>query len=116
KLGGVYAHLFPHRVGRTVFDAVVDPTRDLVQRTLLQAEGFQLALDNYLDDCSATRPDCPTGDNGAGEHAYRVITTLLDRLRDHPAPTDTGRELTRGLAVTGILSLLYSAESWSYLT
>ncbi|CAM5425219.1 peptidase [Streptomyces purpurascens] len=28
ELGGVYAHLFPKRVGRAVFDAVVDPTQN----------------------------------------------------------------------------------------
>ncbi|NEE08998.1 alpha/beta hydrolase, partial [Streptomyces sp. SID7499] len=28
ELGGVYAHLFPDKVGRAVFDAVVDPTKD----------------------------------------------------------------------------------------
>ncbi len=116
KLGGVYAHLFPERVGRTVFDAVVDPTRNVVERALLQTEGFQLALDNYLDDCAAEEPACPTGQGGAGPAAYQALNELLDELRDRPLPTDTGRELTQGLAVTGMLSLLYSQGSWDYLT
>jgi pimeloyl-ACP methyl ester carboxylesterase len=116
KLGGVYAHLFPERVGRTVFDAVVDPTRDVVQRALLQTEGFQLALDNYLDDCAESEPACPTGAGGAGEHAYGVINGLLDGLSEAPLPTGTGRALTEGLAATGILALLYSENSWPYLT
>ncbi|MGP4113041.1 alpha/beta hydrolase [Streptomyces sp. 4N509B] len=116
KLGGVYAHHFPERVGRAVFDAVVDPTRDVVQRALLQAEGFDLALDNYLDDCAATEPACPTGERGAGPHAYQVINELLADLRQRPARTDTSRELTQGLAVGALLTLLYSEDSWPYLT
>ncbi|MEO3750217.1 alpha/beta hydrolase [Streptomyces sp. B6B3] len=116
KLGGVYAHLFPERVGRTVFDAVVDPTRDVVERALLQTEGFQLALDNYLDDCAAREGPCPAGGSGAGPAAYQRLNALLDALGDRPLPTDTDRELTQGLAVTGMLGLLYSQGSWEYLT
>ncbi|RKN09016.1 alpha/beta hydrolase [Streptomyces radicis] len=114
KLGAVYAHLFPERVGRAVFDAVVDPTRDVTQRALLQAEGFQLALDNYLADCAATGPDCPTGDGG--RPAYDTINGLFDALRARPLPTATERELTAGLALTALLSALYSEASWPYLT
>jgi pimeloyl-ACP methyl ester carboxylesterase len=115
KLGAVHAHLFPERVGRTVLDAVVDPTRDVTGRALLQTEGFQLALDNYLADCAARVPDCPTGpDPGAGAHA--VLTGLLDALRDRPLPTGTGRELTAGLARTAWLAMLYSEAAWPALT
>ncbi|MGK5559418.1 alpha/beta fold hydrolase, partial [Actinomadura kijaniata] len=44
ELGGVYAHLFPKKVGRALFDAVVDPTTDPVESALAQARGFELAL------------------------------------------------------------------------
>ncbi|MDT0265482.1 alpha/beta hydrolase [Streptomyces sp. DSM 44915] len=113
KLGAVHAHLFPDRVGRTVLDAVVDPTRDQVERLLLQTEGFQLALDNYLTDC-AQAADCPTG--GAGPEGYAAINALLESAREQPLPTDSGRLLTQDLAVTGLLASLYSAGSWPYLT
>ncbi|WP_053170922.1 alpha/beta hydrolase [Streptomyces sp. SBT349] len=114
KLGAVYAHLFPGLVGRTVLDAVVDPTRDVAERALLQAEGFQLALDNYLADCAADGPACPTG--AGGQEAYDVINGLLADLREDPLPTATDRELTQGLAVTALLSALYSEASWPHLT
>ncbi|WP_077059142.1 alpha/beta hydrolase, partial [Streptomyces sp. MP131-18] len=113
KLGAVHAHLFPDRVGRTVLDAVVDPTRDLTERALLQAEGFQLALDNYLADC-AEKPRCPTGVGGSFGHD--ILTGLLDGLRERPLPTATGRDLTVGLATTALLSALYSQDSWPFLT
>lgn len=61
ELGGVYAHLFPGKVGRSVLDAVVDPTEDAEQSSLGQAEGFQLALDNFAEDCAdrGTPASCP---------------------------------------------------------
>ncbi|MGC5412418.1 alpha/beta fold hydrolase, partial [Streptomyces sp. DT225] len=48
ELGGTYAHLFPKRVGRTVLDAVVDPTADATGHARNQATGFQRALENYF--------------------------------------------------------------------
>ncbi|WP_062206869.1 alpha/beta hydrolase [Streptomyces sp. NBRC 109706] len=114
RLGAAYAHLFPRRVGRTVLDAVVDPTRDHPERLLLQAEGFQLALDNYLDHCAIVVSDCPTGEGGPA--GYATLTALFDGLREAPLPTDSGRFLTQDLAITGVLSALYSKGSWSYLT
>ncbi|UED84316.1 alpha/beta hydrolase [Streptomyces profundus] len=114
RLGAAYAHLFPRRAGRTVLDAVVDPTRGHAERLLLQAEGFQLALDNYLDHCAIVVSDCPTGEGGAAGHA--TLTALFDQLRATPLPTESGRHLTQDLAITGVLSALYSQGSWSYLT
>ena len=115
ELGAVYAHLFPENVGRTVLDAVVDPNPDPVAQSLLDAEGFQLALEHYLEDC-ATDPGCPTG--GDVETGVATIETLLDDLAAEPLPTDDpdGRMLTSGLGMTGIASALYSEESWEYLT
>lgn len=106
KLGAVYAHLFPRRVGRTVLDAVVDPTRDVVERALLQTEGFELALGNYLAGCGDPA-GCPTAAD---------IERLLERLRGAPLPTSGPRRLTQSLAFTGVMSTLYSPQSWGFLT
>ncbi|MDG4863824.1 alpha/beta hydrolase [Streptomyces sp. T-3] len=105
ELGGVYAHLFPKNVGRTVFDAVVDPTADTVRSSIDQIKGFQLALDNYL---KSTGQDPEAGS--------RELARLLDRIEERPLPTDTGRKLTRGSATTGIASLLYAEKYWEWLT
>ncbi|WP_327353588.1 alpha/beta hydrolase [Streptomyces sp. NBC_01304] len=105
ELGGVYAHLFPKNVGRTVFDAVVDPTADTVRSSIDQIKGFQLALDNYL---KSTGQDPKTGSE--------KLARLLDRIEESPLPTDTGRKLTRGGATTGIASLLYAEKYWDWLT
>ncbi|MFI9205159.1 alpha/beta hydrolase [Streptomyces sp. NPDC053048] len=112
ELGGVYAHLFPGKVGRTVLDAVVDPTQDPVQGNLGQTKGFQLALDNYLKGCASKG----TGATGGGCPTQEQITTLLKNLDAKPLPTAQGRKLTQDEAVNGIAAALYSEESWKYLT
>ncbi|MEV4739705.1 alpha/beta hydrolase [Streptomyces sp. NPDC049555] len=106
ELGGVYAHLFPRNVGRTVLDAVVDPTQDPVQGNIAQTKGFQLALEDYLKDCRGTA-GCPT---------LGQITTLLRDLDERPLPTSQGRRLTQDEATGGIAAALYSKDTWKYLT
>jgi pimeloyl-ACP methyl ester carboxylesterase len=105
ELGGVYAHLFPQRVGRLVLDAVVDPTADSVGHALNQTRGFQRALDDYL---KSTGQDPHQGS--------RRIVDLLERVDAEPLPTSSGRKLTQTLALTGIVVPLYSRSSWPLLT
>ncbi|MCC3767445.1 alpha/beta hydrolase [Streptomyces sp. UNOC14_S4] len=107
ELGGVYAHLFPAKVGRALFDGVVDPTSDAEQGALAQAKGFQLALGNYLESCGKTSDNCPT---------EQQINDLLRRLDRQPIPGTGGRVLTRALATGGIAQALYSKDFWDYLT
>ncbi|MFF1650300.1 alpha/beta hydrolase [Streptomyces sp. NPDC058240] len=105
ELGGTYAHLFPGNIGRTVLDAVVDPTADTIGHARNQATGFQRALENYLKDRGQ--------DPKAGT---RRIARLLERIDKKPLPTTSGRELNDSLAVTGIVMPLYSKSNWPYLT
>ncbi|MFE4455067.1 alpha/beta hydrolase [Streptomyces sp. NPDC056796] len=113
ELGGVYAHLYPRKVGRAVLDAVVDPTEDSLESSLGQARGFQLALDNFTADC-ASRDDCKL----PGTTARQVqdgIAALLTKLEKKPVPGLGDRELTETQATTGIASALYSKETWPLL-
>ncbi|MFJ9820438.1 alpha/beta hydrolase [Streptomyces sp. NPDC101151] len=105
ELGGVYAHLFPKRVGRLILDAVVDPTAGAVGHAENQTRGFQRALDNYL---KSTGQDPKQGS--------RKIADLLQRIDAKPLPTSSGRKLTQTLAVTGIVLPLYSEAAWPRLT
>ncbi|MER7570857.1 alpha/beta fold hydrolase [Streptomyces sp. NPDC126514] len=114
ELGGVYAHLFPERVGRAVFDAVVDPTQNPEQGSLGQAKGFQLALDNYAEDCTSKVEDCPVGDSA--QDVKDRIATLLADLDEKPLPGIFPRELTQTAATNGIAQALYSQDFWEYLT
>ncbi|MDJ0343885.1 alpha/beta hydrolase [Streptomyces sp. H10-C2] len=114
ELGGVYAHLFPQKVGRAVLDAVVDPTLDPEQAGLGQAKGFQLALDNYMTDCAKNSPACPAG--GSSADGDKWLAAFLAKLDSQPLPTTDGREVTQTVATNGIAATLYSKESWKYLT
>ncbi|MEV0373854.1 alpha/beta hydrolase [Streptomyces sp. NPDC050636] len=113
ELGGVYAHLFPKNVGRTVLDAVVDPTKDSIEGSLGQAKGFQLALDNYLADCVKTPGTCPYQ---SPEDGRRRVADLLAKAGKQPLPTKSGRKLTQEQAVIGIVAMLYSKETWPILS
>ncbi|MEU0056518.1 alpha/beta hydrolase [Streptomyces sp. NPDC006334] len=114
ELGGVYAHLFPQRVGRAVFDAVVDPTQTPEQGSLGQARGFQLALDNFAEDCTSKVEDCPVGDTA--QDVKDKIARLLQDLDRKPIPGIFPRVLTQSAATNGIAQALYSKDFWEYLT
>ncbi|MEW1773958.1 alpha/beta hydrolase [Streptomyces sp. NPDC086777] len=114
ELGGVYAHLFPKNVGRAVFDGVVDPTQNPEQSSLGQAKGFQLALDNFAEDCTSKTTECPIGDTP--QDVKDRIATLLAGLDRKPIPGILPRELTQSAATNGIAQSLYSKDFWEYLT
>ncbi|MER7109026.1 alpha/beta hydrolase [Streptomyces sp. NPDC000229] len=114
ELGGVYAHLFPQNIGRAVFDAVVDPTNNPEQGALSQAKGFQLALNNFAEDCVERGDACKLPGSDAKE-IEGFITDLLARLDKKPVPGLGDRKLTQSQAANGILQALYSKEYWSYL-
>ncbi|RPE40898.1 tripeptidyl-peptidase C [Streptomyces sp. Ag109_O5-1] len=114
ELGGVYAHLFPKHVGRAVFDAVVDPTQNPEQSSLGQAKGFQLALDNFAEDCTSKTTECPIGDTP--QDVKDRIAKLLTDLDSKPIPGILPRQLTQTAATNGIAQSLYSKDFWEYLT
>ncbi|MEU7578033.1 alpha/beta hydrolase [Streptomyces sp. NPDC041068] len=114
ELGGVYAHLFPKKVGRAVFDAVVDPTQTAEQGSLGQAKGFQRALDNFAKDCTSKVEDCPVGDSE--RDVKDRIAKLLKDLDEKPITGLPPRKLTQTAATNGIAQSLYSKDFWPYLT
>jgi pimeloyl-ACP methyl ester carboxylesterase len=113
ELGGVYAHLFPRKVGRAVFDAVVDPTQTPEQSAIGQAQGFQLALDNFAKNCVAKSGGCPVGDNE--QDVENRIAHLLKQLDSKPINGLGARKLTQSAASNGIAQSLYSKDFWPYL-
>ncbi|MFD7071965.1 alpha/beta hydrolase [Streptomyces sp. NPDC059913] len=114
ELGGVYAHLYPKNVGRAVLDAVVNPTEDTVQASLGQAKGFQLALDNFAQDCVDRGDACKLPGSTAKE-VEQHISDLLNRLEKKPIQGLGRRNLTQTLAVTGTAAALYSKQTWPLL-
>ncbi|WP_231158533.1 alpha/beta hydrolase [Streptomyces sp. CNZ748] len=113
QLGGVYAHLFPQNVGRLVFDAVVDPTEDVLGGALGQSKGFQRALYNFLEDCA--RQDSCFFEGTDPKQGEKDVIALLNRLDDGPLPTEFGRTLSQSQALNGIAAALYDQEGWMLL-
>ena len=112
RLGATYAELFPENVGRFVLDGAVDPSLPTLEGTISQAEGFEVALRSYLQDCVDVG-DCFLGDSV--EEGLQTIEDLLAEIDAEPLPTDDERDLTIGYAFTGLLAPLYSEENWTYL-
>ena len=112
-LGATYADLFPERVGQMVLDGAVAPEVSGVQMGLEQAKGFEGALDSFLADC-VKRSDCPVGPDLAT--ARQQVADLLDRTDSTPLPTASGRPLTQGLALLGVIYPLYDKQNgWPLL-
>jgi pimeloyl-ACP methyl ester carboxylesterase len=111
-LGATYADLFPDRVGRMVLDGAVDPSLESVERALIQAEGFEVALRAYVEHC-VDDGDCYLG--GSVDEGVRTIQELLERVDAKPIPGDSNRALTEGWATLGIWAPLYAEQNWPLL-
>jgi pimeloyl-ACP methyl ester carboxylesterase len=112
-LGATYADLFPERVGNMVLDGAIDPTLSPTEQAVQQAEGFQTALDAYLESC-VQAGDCPLGDTVP--EAEQGLIRLLEQIDANPLPGSDGRTLTVGRAELGVWLPLYVPELWSTLT
>lgn len=111
RLGSVYAHEFPERMGRMVLDGVPDPTLDDTETALAQAAGFQHALDDFAADCVAR--GCPVPGRTAAE-VVAGIAAAGRRLGRSGLPTVTG-QLDRISYLQGVQNALYSKDDWLYL-
>jgi len=114
ELGATYAELFPDRVGRFVLDGAVDPSAGPREEALVQAKGFETALHAYVANCLDVTDSCFLGDSL--DEGLDRIAGLLDQVDQEPLPTGSGRPLTSGLALYGIVAPLYSRDTWILLS
>lgn len=114
KLGGMYAELFPHNVGRLILDGAVDSDVPDYEQNKAQLKGFEQATDNYLDHC-LSQPACPF--TGTREQAREQIRDMFDQARKAPLPTaDKNRPLTQSGLLYGFITPLYDDASWPILS
>ena len=111
ELAATYLALFPNRVGRFVLDGAVDPSISPRRATINQLVGFDLAFENYLENCVSG--NCPMGDDV--EAAKQTVGDLFDRIAELPIRVGS-RELTGAGLVTGIIAALYQQAAWPILT
>jgi pimeloyl-ACP methyl ester carboxylesterase len=112
-LGGMYAELFPDKVGRLVLDGAVDPSLSGEEQSFDQAVGLDTALKRFVEDCPK-HDDCPLTQKGAA--GVKEIRDFLDSLDSKPLKTeDPERILTQAMGVYAVAGFLYSDEWWSYM-
>ncbi|MBU6535557.1 alpha/beta hydrolase [Streptomyces mayonensis] len=111
ELGGVYAHLFPQRVGRAVLDGVVDPTHDTMEEALAQAGGFQLAFEHFAAWCA--EQGCALG--AGAERIVAATVALQAALDDTPLPVPDGDAVDGDALVDAVTGALYRQDYWPTL-
>jgi pimeloyl-ACP methyl ester carboxylesterase len=102
QIGATYAQVFGKNTGHLVLDSAVNITDD---ESVIQAQGFDLALDNFASWCATT--SCGLGQNK--DEVLAAVTGLFDKLETTPLPVGK-RDLTQSLAVTGVAAALYSGK------
>ena len=110
SLGGMYADLFPKKVGRMVLDSAVDTGMRDSRRAYEQVLGFEHAFERYAQHCVNTGA-CPLG--STVDAAKKKMRALFDQAAKKPFPTSNpNRKLTRSLLTSEVRQYLYSDASW----
>jgi pimeloyl-ACP methyl ester carboxylesterase len=111
-LGATYAELFPDRVRAFVLDGAYSRSLGAVDLTEGQAIGFERSVETFFEWCR-TRA-CSFDDGG---DLGTEFDQLMESIRNQPLATDDadGRDLTVGLAWTGVVVAMYSPDMWSQL-
>jgi pimeloyl-ACP methyl ester carboxylesterase len=108
-LGAVYAQLFPKNVRALVLDGAIDPTLPSETSAEQQAQGFELAFNNFATWCKDNPSDCAIAPD-----ARAAVVDALNKARTDPV-TENGREATAGWVFTAVVSSLYSKTTWQFL-
>jgi len=112
ELGATWVTAFPDTVRVAVLDGSVDPNADSIEGVLQQNRGFEAALATFLAQCSESTM-CAFHNGGNAEGAFDA---LMNRLDENPIPTSDGRpDLTRGMAITGVVQAMYDDAYWPEL-
>lgn len=112
ELGATWATLFPDTVRAAVLDGAADPNADSIEGVLQQNRGFEAALGTFLTQCSENTA-CAFHNGGNAEGAFDALMNGLDET---PIPTTEGRpDLTRGMAITGVVQAMYDDAYWPEL-
>jgi len=117
-LGALYAQEFPGQVGNMVLDGAVDPALSEVATEQQQAASFEVDLHDFF-------AWCPTNATCNGELPNGVVATysqVMDSLEaghaltaDLTAALGGEQQANFGVALSGVVSSLYSINDWPYL-
>ena len=111
QLGGMYADLFPKKVGRMVLDGAANPQQSFLPSTYTQMLSFEKSFERYAERC-VKAGNCPLG--SSVDAAKKKMRALLDQARVKPFKTsDPNRPLNRSMLHSTVISLLYEDRTWS---
>ena len=103
-LGTVYAQQFPSTVGRFVLDGAINPSLSAYDQNVVQAEAFDKALTNFMNNC-LKRTSCSLPKTANAQFFVDFLATLAQTpLTSQDSPN---RPVTQSLVITGIASALY---------
>ncbi|WP_328807997.1 alpha/beta hydrolase [Nonomuraea antri] len=113
-LGAFYAEMFPKNVRALVLDAAQDPSLPPAKASESQGGGFELAYRSFLRDCFK-RAGCPFR-----KRTYRAALKETEALfaRADRAPLRNNvdaRQVNEAVVRWGVISALYSEQSWPLL-
>ncbi len=108
-LGAVYAQYYPKNVRALVLDGAIDPTLTSEVAAEHQAQGFELAFNNFAAWCKDNAADCAIAPD-----ARTAVNEALQQARTQPV-RESGRTATSGWVFTAVVSSLYSQAGWRVL-
>lgn len=108
-LGATYLELFGEHTRAAVLDGAYSRSLTPLEMTQGQAIGFERTLDAFLASCRAEGCTYAGGDD-----PEVALFSILESIDARPIPVDD-RELTVGLAWTGVIQALYSELAWPSL-
>jgi pimeloyl-ACP methyl ester carboxylesterase len=108
-LGGVFATLYPTKVGHFVLDAAFVPEKDGATSTLIQQKGFNKAFGNWVTWCNKNTKCAFHSDDTLARW-----NKLVDQMEAKPLMVGT-REAGEGTISAATYASMYSPTEWSIL-
>lgn len=114
KLGATYAELFPEQVGKFVLDSVLAPSAETFEVTKAQSEGFEQSLHQWAAWC-ADSTECNVGQPGDADSVLEAVKDFIEQVEEEPLQYPDGRTQPASDLFFGIVTPLYSSDSWPLL-
>ena len=114
-IGALYADLFPGRVGRTVLDSAMDPSKRSSDEVRIEQNTFyEGVLRQYVEHCQA-QSACPL--TGSTDEAVAQLAAFVDGLDKNPLTAPDSDATVNTQEATGIiLQLAVVRPDWEALT
>ena len=114
-IGALYADLFPDRVGRTVLDSAMDPSKRLADELRVEQVSFsEGVLRQYVEHCQA-QSACPL--TGSTDEAVSQLAAFVDGLDKNPLTTpDSDATISTREATAIIQQYAVEKPDWDGLT